>query len=159
MYKFLLLAAFIPAVMLQNVDNDEHEKWSPAKFTQCKGGQPMPSAVRIENCPDDVCELHTGKTANMAMDFTAVSTSDTLKTLATAYVLGLPFPYELPSENANACNWLVRTRCPISQGEDLTYVLAFPIGSYPKISLDIEINVVNQSSKSEACFRIKAKVV
>ncbi|XP_055628337.1 NPC intracellular cholesterol transporter 2-like [Toxorhynchites rutilus septentrionalis] len=160
MFKLLLLAALIPAVMLQNADNSPHHEWSAARYTQCKGGQPMPRAVRIENCPGDVCDLRRGSNANMALDFTASAVSSTLRVTATAYVFGIAVPYELPSNIANACVWLDRARCPIDQGEELSYILEFPIGHmYPAISLEIEISLLDDASNSQACFKIQAQVV
>ncbi|XP_055630864.1 NPC intracellular cholesterol transporter 2-like [Toxorhynchites rutilus septentrionalis] len=159
MFKFLLLVALVPVVMLQNADNLPHQKWSAATVRKCKAGQPLPHAVRIENCPGDVCELGRGTSANMAMDFTANQECTSLKSKATAYLLGLPVPYELPADIANACTWLDGTRCPVSEGEDSTYVLKFPMGDYPAISLEVEFDVVNQNGKSQGCFGIKVQVV
>ncbi|XP_019550312.3 NPC intracellular cholesterol transporter 2 homolog a [Aedes albopictus] len=160
MYKFLLLVTLVPAVMLQNADNIDHQSWPQVSIRPCAGLRPPPRAVRIENCVEMPCLLPRGRDANMAMDFTAVQDASNLRTQVTATALGITAPYELPAERAAACNWLVQSRCPISAGEDLTYHLSMPVTAiYPLVSVTIEMDLVDQSGQSHGCFVVDARVV
>ncbi|XP_062564566.1 NPC intracellular cholesterol transporter 2-like [Armigeres subalbatus] len=160
MFKFLLLATLVPAVMLQNADNVDHQSWSQVAFRPCAGVRPSPSAVRIENCDSQPCLLPRGSDANMAMDFTALQEVTDLRPLVRATALGITVPYELPAERAAACNWLVLSRCPLSTGEEVTFHLSMPITAiYPLVGVTIEIDLVDQTQQSHGCFIVDARVV
>nr|XP_019530505.2 NPC intracellular cholesterol transporter 2-like [Aedes albopictus] len=160
MIKLLLLLALIPAVLLQNADNVDHQSWDRVAFRPCAGVRPVPREVRLKDCPSMPCLLPRGTEAKMAMDFTSVQEATSLHTTVTATALGVTAPYELPADRAVACNWLVQSRCPTSTGEDLTYHLSMPITAiYPLVSVTIEIDVVDQTQQSHGCFVIDARVV
>ncbi|XP_053682877.1 NPC intracellular cholesterol transporter 2-like [Sabethes cyaneus] len=160
MLKYILLAAIIPAVMLQNADNIDHTQWNLVAARPCAGVRPLPASVRIENCPQMPCQLARGTNANMAMEFTALQDATNLRTTVMATALGITGPYELPPDRAAACNWLVQSRCPISAGEDLVYHLSMPITPiYPLVSVTIEIDVVDETAQSHGCFVVDARVV
>ncbi|XP_058835283.1 NPC intracellular cholesterol transporter 2 homolog a-like [Topomyia yanbarensis] len=160
MFKYLLLVAVLPVVMLQNADNIDFSGWNVVPVRPCGGVRPLPSIVRIENCPSMPCEMVRGTDVNMAMDFTAVQDVTTLRTQVLATALGITAPYELPADRAAACNWLVQSRCPLSPGEDLIYHLSMPITAiYPLVSVTIEIDVVDQSGQSHGCFVVDTRVV
>ncbi|XP_065086062.1 NPC intracellular cholesterol transporter 2 homolog a-like [Ochlerotatus camptorhynchus] len=160
MFKYLLLATLIPAVMLQNADNVDHESWPQVSIRPCAGVRPPPRQVRIEGCVELPCLLPRGQDANMAMDFTAIQDATNMRTVVTATALGITAPYELPADRAAVCNWLVQTRCPVSAGEDLTYHLSMPVTAiYPLVSVVIEIDVIDQSEQSHGCFVVDTRVV
>ncbi|XP_053688790.1 NPC intracellular cholesterol transporter 2 homolog a-like [Sabethes cyaneus] len=160
MFKLFLLAAVIPAVMLQNADNIDFSGWDVVPVRPCAGVRPLPGIVRIENCPSMPCRMVRGTDVNMAMDFTALQDVTTLRTEVMATALGITGPYELPAERSAACNWLVQARCPLSAGEDLTYHLSMPITAiYPLVSVTIEIDVVDQTTQSQGCFVVDTVVV
>ncbi|XP_065086061.1 NPC intracellular cholesterol transporter 2-like [Ochlerotatus camptorhynchus] len=160
MFKYLLLATLIPAVILQNADNIDHENWDRVAFRPCAGARPIPRELRIRNCPSLPCLLARGTDAKMAIDFTSVQEATTLRAAVTATALGVTAPYELPADRAAACNWLVQSRCPTSPGEELIYHLSMPITPiYPLVSVTIQMDLVDQTQQSHGCFVIDARVV
>ncbi|XP_058462619.1 ecdysteroid-regulated 16 kDa protein-like [Malaya genurostris] len=160
MFKYLLLAVFIPGVLLQNADDIDFEDWDIVAVRACDGERPLPPVVRLRDCPTLPCLLPRGSDAMMAVDFTAVADASNLRSQVTATALGITAPYELPEERAAACNWLVQTRCPVTAGEDLVHHLSMPITSvYPLVSVAIEMDLVDEESQSHACFIVDARVV
>ncbi|XP_055523760.1 ecdysteroid-regulated 16 kDa protein-like [Wyeomyia smithii] len=160
MIKYILLAAIIPAVMLQNSDNVDHTQWDIVAARPCAGLRPVPANVRMENCSAMPCPLVRGSDANMAMEFTALRDASSLHTRVMATALGITAPYELPAERAAACNWLIQSRCPITAGEDLIYHLSMPITAiYPLVSVTIEIDLVDDTDQSHGCFVVDTRVV
>uniref|UniRef100_A0A1Q3FDP9 Putative major epididymal secretory protein he1 n=1 Tax=Culex tarsalis TaxID=7177 RepID=A0A1Q3FDP9_CULTA len=160
MFKFVILIALLPAVMLQNADNINYEDWDVIPFRPCAGARPPPTSLRIENCPQMPCQLRRGTTAMMAMDYTSLTDATSLRPTVTATALGVTAPYELPASVAAACNWLVGARCPTSTGEELTWHMTMPITAiYPLVSLVLQIELQDQAGQSQGCFVIDARVV
>ncbi|XP_053685938.1 NPC intracellular cholesterol transporter 2-like [Sabethes cyaneus] len=126
----------------------------------CSNNRPVPREVRVDNCPTLPCELPRGTDANMEMDFQAPFDAATLTTRIMATALGVTAPFELPADRARACDWLIGSRCPVSQGEDVTYNLQMPVlRIYPRIGLIIEVSLVDEAERTHACFELDARVV
>ncbi|ETN60795.1 Niemann-Pick Type C-2 [Anopheles darlingi] len=126
----------------------------------CSDGRPRPTEVRVEGCTVPPCDLVRGSDAVMDMDFTAPFAAASLRTEVIATALGATAPFELPPDRAAACNWLQNTHCPVSAHEDITYRLSMPVLLvYPRISLTLEINLVDENRQSLACFVLDARVV
>uniref|UniRef100_A0A182S5S7 MD-2-related lipid-recognition domain-containing protein n=1 Tax=Anopheles maculatus TaxID=74869 RepID=A0A182S5S7_9DIPT len=126
----------------------------------CSGGRPTPTEVRVEGCTVPPCDLVRGSDAIMDMDFTAPFAADNLRTEVVATALGVTAPFELPADRAAACNWLLNAQCPVSVNEDITYRLSMPVLLiYPRVSLIVEINLVDDAGQSLACFLLDARVV
>ncbi|XP_039449790.1 NPC intracellular cholesterol transporter 2 homolog a-like [Culex pipiens pallens] len=160
MFKFLILVALVPAVMLQNADNINYDNWDVIPFRPCAGARPPPATLRIENCPQMPCELRRGSSAMMVMDYTSLTDATALRPIVTATALGITAPYELPANIAAACNWLVGARCPTSVGEDLSWHLTMPITAiYPLVSVTIEIDLQDQDGQTQGCFVVDTRVV
>ncbi|XP_062554052.1 NPC intracellular cholesterol transporter 2 homolog a-like [Armigeres subalbatus] len=160
MFKFLLLATLIPAVLLQNADNVDTQVWPTVSIRPCAGVRPVPQSVRIEDCYETPCLLRRGTDARMALDFIGVQDASVLTTIVTATALGITAPYELPADRSAVCNWLVQSRCPISAGEELIYHLSMPVTAiYPLVSVTIEIDLVDSTGQSHACFVVDTRVV
>ncbi|XP_058116335.1 ecdysteroid-regulated 16 kDa protein-like [Anopheles ziemanni] len=147
MFRALFLVALVPALV------------SATDFFPCDGGRPLPTSVDIEGCPSGTCNLVRGSDVIAFIDFTADRAVSSMTTVATATALGVTTNYPLGS-NAATCNFLQGSSCPLSAGEDVTYRLTMPILSiYPLVSLTIEIDVVDASNQSVACFFVNAQVV
>ncbi|EAA04248.1 NPC intracellular cholesterol transporter 2-like [Anopheles arabiensis] len=126
----------------------------------CSGGRPAPTEVRVEGCTVPPCDLVRGSDAIMDMDFTAPFAAANLRTQVVATALGVTAPFELPADRAAACNWLLNTQCPVSANEDITYRLSMPVLLvYPRVSLTVEIDLVDDAGQSLACFELDARVV
>ncbi|XP_058836821.1 NPC intracellular cholesterol transporter 2-like [Topomyia yanbarensis] len=152
MFRKLLTIAFLPAIVLAGGD--------VVATRACSEGRPVPQEVRVDNCPSVPCELPRGADANMEMDFQAPFDATTLTTRIMATALGVTGPFELPADRARACDWLIGSQCPVSQGEDVTYNLQMPVlRIYPRISLTIEVSLVDEEQRTHACFELDARVV
>uniref|UniRef100_A0A182NJY2 MD-2-related lipid-recognition domain-containing protein n=1 Tax=Anopheles dirus TaxID=7168 RepID=A0A182NJY2_9DIPT len=126
----------------------------------CAGNRPIPTEVRVEGCTVPPCDLVRGTDAIMDMDFTAPFAAANLRTEVMATALGVTAPFELPADRAAACNWLLNAQCPVSANEDITYRLSMPVLLiYPRVSLTVEINLVDDDGQSLACFMLDARVV
>lgn len=81
-------------------------------------------------------------------------------TLVKAKTLGITVPYELPEEVRDVCpNLLYGAYCPLYPTEDVTYLFLFPIAnSYPEISVNVEIYLVDQDQTIITCFKCDIKV-
>lgn len=66
--------------------------------------------------------------------------------------------YPLPQQNA--CLGLVNAECPLDKGEHVTYKLKMPVEKfYPKVSMTIQLELLDDSNQSQVCVKIPAKVV
>ncbi|XP_058457520.1 NPC intracellular cholesterol transporter 2-like [Malaya genurostris] len=150
MFRNILVIALLPAIAFAG---------DVVETRACSNDRPVPREVRVDNCPSVPCELVRGTDANMEMDFTAPFDATTLSTQVVATALGVTGPFELPDDRARACDWLI-DKCPVSQGEDLTYNLQMPVSNiYPRISVTIEVSLVDQGNQTHACFILDTRVV
>ncbi|CAD1473096.1 unnamed protein product, partial [Heterotrigona itama] len=126
-------------------------------YVPCKSG-PLPESVSITGCSSVPCNLVRGKNVEGRINFKAVSNAKSLKPVVDAEVGIIHTPFPLPEQNA--CRNLVNGQCPLQKGESATYLLKMPVEkSYPKISLTIQLSLVDENNNSQVCFRIPAKVV
>lgn len=89
-----------------------------------------------------------------------MNSTTTLKSKVVPIALGLELPYELPANYARACDWLVGSSCPISEGDNVTYNLKIPVQkNYPIIGLNIEISLIDDKHRIIACFVASMRVV
>ncbi|XP_053953955.1 NPC intracellular cholesterol transporter 2-like [Anastrepha ludens] len=150
MYRLTIVcfALFLAAVSATNVK-------------QCSKGQPFPLSVDIEGCDQPPCNVVKGTTALMKVNF--VGTHDNTKKITAvvhATTLGITVPYPLPEDVADVCsNLLYGASCPIDKSEDVVYNFKFDIdSSYPEIKVKVQLNLVDESNESVACFTADVKV-
>ncbi|XP_052873558.1 NPC intracellular cholesterol transporter 2-like [Anopheles cruzii] len=154
MVQFLVVGSLLVALTLSSVQG------GGVAVQPCSGGRPAPTEVRVDGCAEQPCDLVRGTDAIMEMDFTAPFAATNLRTEVTATALGVTAPFELPADRAAACNWLQNTQCPVSANEDITYRLQMPVLIiYPRVSLILEVNLVDENLRSLACFVLQARVV
>ncbi|XP_052890161.1 NPC intracellular cholesterol transporter 2-like [Anopheles moucheti] len=147
MIRALLLIALVPAVVYGNVGR------------ACDGDRPQATNVNIVGCSAPPCDLIRGQDVIAYIDFTTDRAVTTMTTVPTATALGITAPYPLPAEFANTCAWLEGSSCPLSANEDVTYRLTIPVlPIYPLVSLSIEIDIVDETNESVACFVVDAQV-
>lgn len=81
-------------------------------------------------------------------------------TLVKAKTFGLTVPYELPANVSDVCsNLMYEAACPLYPTEDVTYLFLFPIAnSYPEISANVQIYIVDQNEEIVTCFKCDIKV-
>lgn len=94
----------------------------------------------------------------MCIYFFVVADTENLKPVVLAKALGFEVNYPIPEQNA--CNSLINGKCPLKEGESVTYTLRMPILSkYPKIPIHLKFSLVDNKDNIHACFEIDAKVV
>ncbi|XP_058466135.1 NPC intracellular cholesterol transporter 2-like [Malaya genurostris] len=148
MIKFAVLLAVLPLVLANVV---------PVK--QCKSG-PLPSSVDVVGCSSVPCKLPRGHDAIAHVNFSPDVDVSALRPVVYATALGVTVPFELPKDHQNACNWLEGSQCPLSAGEDVSYLLKLPVQKfYPPIPINVELQLVDQSDEVVTCFKLQAKVV
>ncbi|XP_052890896.1 uncharacterized protein LOC128299083 [Anopheles moucheti] len=126
----------------------------------CSNGRPHARNVQISGCTAMPCNLVRGSDVSMVVDWTAPHPAQTLSYRVVATALGITAPYELPPDRAAACNWLTGSACPISQGEDIVSTLSMPVlPIYPLVSLRIEVSILDEATRTHACFEVEARVV
>ncbi|CAK1589935.1 unnamed protein product [Parnassius mnemosyne] len=119
----------------------------------------LPASTRIEGCNNPPCVLPQLRDAVVHMTFRAPRNMQSMRTLATAYLGSIPVPYDL-GNNANTCNHLTNTRCPVNAGTNVQYTLRmfieswFPVGT----SATIEFRVVDQSNNPVVCVRVPIRI-
>lgn len=170
MFKFILIAALVPAMALStNVGNCD--------------GKPSPNAVRVDGCSTMPCDIVRGQDAIMNMDFTVGGNYLILHILITrpkvnnlfpnldnpisslrpeiiAYALGQTVPYPLSDELNNVCANLGTSQCPLDPTEEATWKFVFFVGmEYPKVDLVLEVNLLDQSDNIVSCFKLEGQVV
>ena len=93
------------------------------------------------------------------MKFESVNATSSLSPKVITRVLGIALPYELPNNQKDGCQQLQSTNCPLDPKEFAIYTLSMPIlKSYPSISIEIELNMIGDDSKSQFCFKVDCKV-
>ncbi|XP_048261802.1 NPC intracellular cholesterol transporter 2-like isoform X1 [Bombus terrestris] len=128
-----------------------------SSYVPCNAG-PSPVSVEILGCSSLPCNLVRGTNVQADVVFHAVENAKSLKPVVDVQLGGGHVPYPLPEQNA--CKGLVNGQCPLQKGQSATYRLKMPVEkSYPRISLTIQLSLVDEQNKPQVCFKIPAKVV
>lgn len=152
MLRFVVLIALVPAIAFAT------EGWRPCP------GVASPRTVDISDCPKTPCDLKRGSTVKMTSLFVVDEYAEQLNTKAyfddlTTQIKG---EYPLPPSQKTTCQNLVGARCPVYDGEEVTYTLEMPIlPIYPTgIDLDLTITVANpDTNRNLTCFSVLARTV
>lgn len=66
----------------------------------------------------------------------------------------------MPDDRQIGCNWLQGSQCPISQGEDVTYILNMPIlAEYPLVQLLIEVSILGADGRPHFCVIVESETI
>ncbi|KAM7361977.1 Niemann-Pick type C-2d [Cochliomyia hominivorax] len=126
---------------------------------KCSDNKPFPLDVRVKGCDVPPCDIVKGTSVEFEIDFVKkIITKAT--TLVKAKTLGITVPYDLPENVRDVCsNLMHEAYCPLYTTEDVTYLFLFPIASsYPEISVNVEIYLVDQDEDLVTCFKCDIKV-
>lgn len=86
--------------------------------------------------------------------------ADKVKAKVKAFALGVETTYDLPASKADVCANLMDAECPLEAGEDVKYLLLFPIlPSFPNVPVVVEMYFVGDDGSNIACLRLPAVVV
>jgi len=144
--KLLLLLAIASSVLATEV-------------RKCESG-PSPTKVEITGCDQPPCKLIKGQSTELNVQFTSTKSTKILKPKVTTKALGLTIPYQLPGDQADACNHLFGSQCPIDENEDINYQLTMPILKiYPSVNLEIQLEMLDEDNSSQFCFIADCQVV
>ncbi|XP_060826001.1 NPC intracellular cholesterol transporter 2-like isoform X2 [Bombus pascuorum] len=128
-----------------------------SSYVPCSSG-PSPVSVEILGCSSLPCNLVRGTNVEANVVFKAVEDVNSLKPVVDVQLGSGHIPYLLPVQDA--CKCLTSGKCPLQKGQLATYRLVMPVEkSYPRISLTIQLSLVNEQNKSQVCFKIPAKVI
>lgn len=126
----------------------------------CIQNLPVPREVRVVNCTSVPCPVRRGQDVNAEVDFEALYGATALKARVIPRALGVVLPYEFPEKYARACDWLINSSCPISEGSQVTYNLKMPIRRMtPPIRLNVELSMVDEKDRVLFCFVVALRVV
>ncbi|XP_023302149.2 NPC intracellular cholesterol transporter 2 [Lucilia cuprina] len=127
---------------------------------QCGDNKPFPLDVRVKGCDIPPCDIVKGTSVEFEIDLVAHKFITSATTLVKAKTLGITVPYELPEDVRDVCsNLMYEAYCPLYDTEDVTYLFLFPIAStYPEISVNVEIYIVDQDEDLVTCFKCDIKV-
>ncbi|KAK0182847.1 hypothetical protein PV327_000939 [Microctonus hyperodae] len=144
--KVLIIASLCVSATLQ---------YTP--FAACKAGAP-PSELRVEGCTKSPCVFSRGQDVIAEWDFKVVANTENLRPVVLVKAFGMEVDYSLPEQNA--CNSLINGKCPLNEGESVTYALQMPISpKYPKIRVHLKFSLVDDKDNIHACFEMDAKIV
>uniref|UniRef100_A0A182PQU6 MD-2-related lipid-recognition domain-containing protein n=1 Tax=Anopheles epiroticus TaxID=199890 RepID=A0A182PQU6_9DIPT len=151
MYKFLLIAALLPAVV-----------FGQTPFRPCSNGQPTPASLNIEGCTALPCTITSGAPL-VARGIGIVSpvATPTLTADLTARLLGLDVGFEIPEELRDACAvGISGASCPIAAGQtfdyELNYAMELPLVG---ITVQVEVGLTAADGTAVTCIEIDATIV
>ncbi|XP_055523242.1 NPC intracellular cholesterol transporter 2-like [Wyeomyia smithii] len=149
MYKFLRIAALVPALVLAQ---------TPVR--QCPNGAGLPATVDINGCTSSPCPIQKNNPI-VAHGWDIVSSVDTAT--LTAYIsvrlLGLEVPF--PEELVNACEAGVPAgTCPVSAGDTFDYTLDHPGMELPVVGVTVQVEVGLTAADGSAvtCVAFDARI-
>ncbi|RNA35195.1 epididymal secretory E1 [Brachionus plicatilis] len=105
--------------------------------------------VTITDCTQSPCVFTKGKNYTLVLEFT--SKVDTTKVVNHVYgiVAKIPVPFPLP--NGDGCT--LGINCPVKSGDSVKESVTLPVlQEYPKISLFVKWQVMDQNNKQMICL-------
>ena len=121
-------------------------------------GQPAAQNVQITGCSSLPCSFKRGSNVQADISFVVTENTKSLKPVVDVMFGTTHVKYPLPQQDA--CKGLTNAECPLEKGQHVTYKLQMPIEKfYPKISLTIQLALVDQNDKTQMCVKIPSKVV
>uniref|UniRef100_A0A4Y0BWA7 MD-2-related lipid-recognition domain-containing protein n=1 Tax=Anopheles funestus TaxID=62324 RepID=A0A4Y0BWA7_ANOFN len=151
MYKFLLIAALLPAVV-----------FGQTPFRPCGNGIPTPASLNIEGCTSLPCTVVSGG-GLVARGIGIVSpvATPTLEAHLTARLLGLDVGFEIPEDLRDACAvGISGASCPIAAGESFDYELNYSM-ELPLVGITVQVQVglTAADGTDVTCIEIDAAIV
>ncbi|XP_058444776.1 NPC intracellular cholesterol transporter 2-like [Malaya genurostris] len=151
MYKILLIAALVPALVL-----------AQTPVTQCPNGAPLPDRVDINGCTGSPCNIQNNAPI-IAHGWDIVSPVDTES--LTAYIsirlAGLEVPFPIPEELVDACQaGTAPGTCPVSAGQSFDYTLDHPGMELPVegVTVQVEVGLTAADNSAVTCVAFDAYI-
>ncbi|XP_055523243.1 NPC intracellular cholesterol transporter 2-like [Wyeomyia smithii] len=132
MYKFLLIAALVPTLVL-----------AQTPVYQCPNGAGLPASVDINGCTTSPCPIYNNAPiVAHGLDIVSPVDTATLTAYISVRLLGLEVPFPIPDELVDAC--VAGTppgTCPVSAGDVFDYTLDYPGMELPIVGVTVQIEV------------------
>jgi len=115
--------------------------------------------VTISSCKetDPVCVLKKNSSVTMDIYFTTSVVDNSVKADVHGIIQGLPIPW--PLHDPNACH-LSGLTCPLQPGNNYNYTATFPVlKTYPKMSLNVKWELINEDGNDIVCALIPVKIM
>ncbi|XP_076763217.1 NPC intracellular cholesterol transporter 2 homolog a [Xylocopa sonorina] len=105
-----------------------------------------------------VCDLIQGTNATITVDFTVDKDVSEVKAVVHGIVMDMPIPF--PLSNADACHTPDSgIKCPLTKGATYRYQNTLQVmKSYPKVSVTVKWQLVDEKDENIICMLIPAKV-
>lgn len=152
MFKFLLIAAFVPALVLAQ---------TPVR--QCGNGAPLPASTDVDGCTSLPCDIQNGAPISaIARGITSPIATNTLSTYIIVRLAGLQVPFPMPDGLENAC--AVGTApgtCPVSAGQTFDYELNHggQALSLTGVTVQVEVGLRGDGNAMVGCLEFDARIV
>ncbi|CAH2090097.1 unnamed protein product [Euphydryas editha] len=114
--------------------------------------------ITFSNCAPEAkeCILKRNSNVSITVEFTPSVETKSLETVIHGIIMNLPVPFPLPQPDACKDSGLV---CPIKAGEKVSYKASMPVlKSYPKVKVDIKLELKNSDDEDLVCVIISARV-
>ncbi|KAL1384629.1 hypothetical protein pipiens_013010 [Culex pipiens pipiens] len=150
MFKFLLVAALVPAMALAAVN-----------FSACPNGAPTPATLTVNDCAGSVCTLTAGAplTATASGIVSPVGSATATANIV-ARLAGLDTGFQIPDPLRDACQVGLVGGCPIVAGNAFTYTLNDLSLDAPArgVQVEIEVSLAGDGGSALACLRFNAVI-
>ncbi|XP_058452715.1 mite group 2 allergen Lep d 2-like [Malaya genurostris] len=150
MFKFLLVAALVPAMALANVS-----------FTACANGAPTPTSLIVNDCSGDSCVLTAGQPVNaLASGILSPANSATAEAYITVRLGGLDVGFEIPETLEDACAVGIEGGCPLTAGSPFNYALNIESLDVPAAgtTVSIEVGLTGDGGVALGCLMFNAQI-
>ncbi|XP_053672834.1 uncharacterized protein LOC128723112 [Anopheles nili] len=151
MYKFLLIATLLPAIV-----------FGQTPFRPCRNGGPTPASVNIEGCTALPCTVVSGVplVAHATGIQSRVATA-TVEAHIVARFLGLDVGFRIPEELRDACAvGISGASCPLSAGQTFDYTLNYAMElPLTGIIAQVEVGLTAADGSPITCIEIDAQIV
>ncbi|XP_035782414.1 uncharacterized protein LOC118461319 [Anopheles albimanus] len=151
MYKFLLIAALLPAIV-----------FGQTPFRPCSGGRPTPASVNIEGCTALPCTIVSGgRLVARATGITTPVATNGVEAYIVARVLGLDVGFDIPEDLADACAvGISGASCPLAAGTTFDYTLDYSM-ELPLVGItaQIEVGLIADNGQTITCIEIDGAIV
>ena len=124
-------------------------------FKDCGSETGTISSVTVTDCTAIPCIFEKGKNYTLTLNLDSKVNSKSVSNLVYGVIAKIPVPFHLP--NADGCSMGIS--CPVKSGDSLSESVTLPILSeYPKLSLYVKWEVMDDSNKQMACFIFPVKI-
>ena len=131
------------------------------EITDCGSKVGKFTSVTLKGCDmsKSVCDLVRNTNASIEIDFTVDKDVSSVVAIVHGIIMDIPIPFPLPGANACA-NPDSGLTCPLTQGGPYHYHTTLPVlKTYPKLSVTVKWQLVNENGENIVCVLLPARIV